>query len=895
MKRASGHSRRILVFIFALVCVLTSTARGAVRAGSEPDVLRGTLENGLRVVIVRDTLAPVATTTVNYLVGANETPPGFPGTAHAQEHMMFRGHPDLSADQLADIGSRLGGNFNAMTRQTVTQYLFTVPAEDIDVALHIEAIRMRGVLDTEKDWAQERGAIEQEVAQDLSDPRYVLYTKLRAALFAGTPYAHDGLGTRESFDKTTGADLKKFYETWYAPNNAILVIAGDVDLEATLAKVKSLFGAIHKKTLPERPAIKLQPVKSQSLHLKTDLPYALHVIAFRMPGLDSPDYPAVEVLADVLNSQRGALYELVVQGKVLSADFSFEPLPRAGLGYVGIAFPANADATKAEREVHAVLAKIAKDGVPADLVAAAKLHERHDAEFQKNSVQGLASVWSEAVAVDGLHSPDEDLARIEKVTVADVNRAAHAYLDPDHVVTALLTPQRGGKPVVSKGFGGKENISLGEAKPTELPGWAAAALNRLSVPASRIHPTVSKLANGLQLIVQPEDVSDTVSVYGAVRIRPEMQVPKGKEGLSQVLEPLFAYGSQTLDRVAFQRALDAIGADEHAGSDFAVQSLTENFDRAVELLADNELHPAFPAHAFHIVQRQAMQATTGELESPGYLAGRALRIALFPKGDPLRRQALPKTIAAVTLKDVQHYYQKNFRPDITTIVVIGKVTPERARAVIEKYFGAWRATGPAPATDLPPVPPNAASTTVVPDASRVQDRVNLAQTLALTRSNPDYYALALGNNVLGGGFYSSRLTRDLRKDAGLVYYVGSSLDVGKTRAMYFVDYACDPKNVSTVQRMIVRELDAMQKTPATEDELRRSKAMLLRHIPLGESSTGSIARGLLERVRLDLPLDEPTHAARNYLALDAADVQHAFTKWLRPADLVRVTQGPTPD
>lgn len=894
MQKASAHSRRILVVLFALACAVTATARGAVQVAAQPEVLRATLENGLRVVIVRNTLAPVAATTVNYLVGADETPPGFPGTAHAQEHMMFRGHPGLSADQLADIGSRLGGNFNAVTRQTVTQYLFTVPAEDIDVTLHIEAIRMRGVLDREEDWSQERGAIEQEVAQDLSDPQYVLFTKLRAALFAGTPYAHDGLGTRASFDKTSGADLKKFYDSWYAPNNAILVIAGDVAPEATLAKVKALFGAIPKKPLPERPTIEFEPVKAQSLRLKTDLPYALHVIAFRMPGLDNPDYAAAEVLADVLNSQRGALYELVVQGKALSAGFSFEPLPRAGLGYVGIAFPASADAAAVAREVRTVVAKIVKDGVPADLVAAAKLHERRDAEFQKNSVQGLASVWSEAVAVDGLHSPDEDLARIEKVTVADVNRVAREYLDTDRVVTAVLTPQRGGEPVVSKGFGGTENVSLGEARPTELPDWAAAALNRLGVPASRIHPTVSKLGNGLQLIVQPEDVSDTVSVYGAVRIRPEVLVPKGKEGLSQVLEPLFSYGTKTRDRVAFQRALDAIGANESAGSDFAVQSLTENFDRAVELLADNELHPAFPARAFEIVKRQAMQATAGELESPGYRAGRALRVALFPQGDPARREALPKTIATVTLKDVQDYYRKNFRPDVTTIVVIGRVTPERARAVIAKYFGAWHATGPAPATELPPVPPNGASTTAVPDASRVQDRVTLAQTLALTRSNRDYYALALGNNVLGGGFYSSRLTRDLRKDAGLVYYVGSTLDVGKTRGVYFIEYACDPKNVSTVQRMIARELETMQKTPASEEELRRSKAMLLRRIPLSESSTESIARGLLERVRLDLPLDEPTRAARRYLALDADEVQHAFAEHVRPADLVRVTQGPTP-
>ncbi|MCL5281084.1 MAG: insulinase family protein, partial [Planctomycetes bacterium] len=112
------------------------------------DVSRATLDNGLRVIVVRNTLAPVATTVMNYLVGSNEAPPGFPGTAHAQEHMMFRGSPGLTAGQLADITASMGGMFNADTQQTVTQYFFTVPADDLDVALRIELIRMRGVLDS---------------------------------------------------------------------------------------------------------------------------------------------------------------------------------------------------------------------------------------------------------------------------------------------------------------------------------------------------------------------------------------------------------------------------------------------------------------------------------------------------------------------------------------------------------------------------------------------------------------------------------------------------------------------------------------------------------------------------------------------------------------------------
>src|SRR5471032_758629 len=138
-----NHLPRLVCF-----CILVLTLGASpVAHAAEPGILRATLGNGLRVVIVRNTLAPVVATSVNYLVGSDETPDGFPGTAHAQEHMMFRGSAGLSADQLADIGSIMGGNFNANTREGLTQYLFTVPSADLDVALHIEALRMADVSD----------------------------------------------------------------------------------------------------------------------------------------------------------------------------------------------------------------------------------------------------------------------------------------------------------------------------------------------------------------------------------------------------------------------------------------------------------------------------------------------------------------------------------------------------------------------------------------------------------------------------------------------------------------------------------------------------------------------------------------------------------------------------
>jgi zinc protease len=879
--------------LIALVLLtLVGIAHGDTNSES---IVRATLANGLRVIIVRNALAPVVATSVNYLTGSEETPPGFPGTAHAQEHMMFRGSPGLSADQLADIGSVMGGNFNANTRESLTQYLFTVPAEDLDVALHVEAVRMQDVLDSAADWKQERGAIEQEVAQDLSNPSYILYSKVRSAMFAGTPYAYDALGTRPSFEKTTAAMLKKFHNTWYAPNNAILVVVGDVDPQATLVEVKQLFGSIKSKKLPARPQIQLQPPRAASFTVDTDRPNGTLMIAMRVPGLDSPDFPALEVLSDVLSNHRFDLYELVPQGKALDAEFLLDPLPKAGLAYASVAFLAGEDPKQVESAVRAILTKVVKEGVPAELVDAAKVQERSAAQFQKNSIGELASIWSDAVALYGLNSPDEDLERIEKVTVDDVNRVARKYLDLDHAVSAVMLPRGSGKPVpASAGFGGRESISLGEARPTKLPAWAERALRRVTVPPSTLHPVVSTLPNGLTLIVQSEDVSDTISVYGHIRNRPETEEPPGREGISQVLEALLPYGSEKLDRLAFERALDAIGARERAGVDFSVQTLAENFEQGVALLADNQLHPALPQPAMTIIQAQVAQSVEARSHSAGFLTQRSLRQAIFPKDDPSLRTPTAQTVRSLTLDQIKEYYQYAFRPDLTTIVVIGKVTPIAARATIERYFGTWTATGPKPPTDLPPAPPNGPGVIAVPDDSRVQDVVVLAQNLGLTRGDPDFYALELGSALLGGGFYSTRLSIDLRKNAGLVYSVSSMLQAGRTRGAYLIEYACDPANVSKAADIAIREVKAMQTAPATQDELLRIKAMLIRQIPLGESSVDEIAHGLVGRADIGLPLDEPTIAARRYVELGGNDVQAAFAKWMRPDDMVRVTQGPTP-
>jgi zinc protease len=322
--------------------------------------------------------------------------------------------------------------------------------------------------------------------------------------------------------------------------------------------------------------------------------------------------------------------------------------------------------------------------------------------------------------------------------------------------------------------------------------------------------------------------------------------------------------------------------------------LKEDFTRGVELLADNELHPALPKDAFQIVQQQTAELSEGELKTPSYRVDRALQRALLPPKDPLLREVTPQTVTSLKYADLTDYYAKTFRPDLTTIVVIGDVTAEEARAVIEKYFGSWQASGAKPDVTLPPVPANKPSAMNVPDPTQLQDSVTLSQELEMNRFSPDYYAIQLGDHVLGGGFYATRLYRDLREKAGYVYNIDDSLEASDTRAVYNITYGCDPQNVSKARNMVVQELIAMQTANVTPAELQQAKALLLRQIPLGESSEDAIAGGMVARSEIGLPLDEPGKAANRYFNMSADEVRAAFAKHINPSNFVQVVRGPAP-
>jgi zinc protease len=486
------------------------------------------------------------------------------------------------------------------------------------------------------------------------------------------------------------------------------------------------------------------------------------------------------------------------------------------------------------------------------------------------------------------------LSAIRQVTVADVNRVLRTYVVPQHEIIAIAAPKNSAAAAQTSAAAALGN----ENKPTllhhdPLPDWAQAAFAKVTVPASLIGPVDTTLPNGIRLIVVPAKVSRTVVVSGSIDTKEVMQAPPGKDGIADVTAGLLPFGTTTYSRLALRTQLDAISAEVTAGTRFSLTVLSKDFDRGVQLLADEELHPAFPAPAFAAVKEQQLGSVKGVVVSPEHQVEIATANALYPPGDPARRFPTPESVGSLTPDDVKAYYASVYRPDMATIVVVGNVDPQRAAEAVTKYFGGWTASGPKPAVALPPVPNNAAANAVVPDKERTQSQVHLVQVLSLTRTDPDYPTIAVANQSFGAGG-SSILFHDVRDVHGLVYDVHTEAGFGEKRSTFGIHFESDPSKIVQAQSLIMADLNALATTGLDAGELARGKASLVSLVPMRVSSFDGIARELVQYVHFGLPLDQATIDARNEIAVTNDQIIAAVRKWLRPNDFVRVILGPGP-
>lgn len=883
-----------IVLLSAALVATPSLARAQAASDGIGDrgVYQTRLSNGLQVIVVEDHLAPVVHTTVWYRFGSLYETPGKTGLAHALEHMMFRGTPEISAGGLDDIVARLGAQMNGQTDYDYTNFLFDMPADRVGIALQIEADRMQHASLNQQGWSIERRAVLNEIDGDESSPFFNLLSRVRAAAYPGLPAGRTPTGVRSDVASATPKDIRTYYSEWYAPNNAALVVAGDVNHDTIFAMAKRDFGSIPSHALPKHATTHPQAATGKVVEAEFPFPFEVLDLAYAVPGDTEPGEPAISALSKLIANERGPFYHALVESNVaLAIEANADTQLRGGLMNVFIVLNPGHTGEEAQQLFQATMNDALKNGFDPDLVRAAKLETLSERAFSADSIGGYGDLVGYTYGIVGERDRDED-QRLAALTPTDLLNAARTYLATPNVV-GHLTPND--KPTrsssqksdaqASDNFSGRELSG-----PVVEPASIRAQLRKPTLARSKLAPVEFTLANGMHVIVQEKHDRATVYIGGSIASSPAF-VPPGKEGIGRLASALADFGSEHYDFEQLRKATDDIGASVNLGQTFEARGFARDFDQLLNIVADGEEHPTFPDRWLNLQRAQIANSINSEQSISGVMVDRAYMQRLLAPTDPALRYPSQESVTSITRDDLLAYTKRYWRPDLTTLAIVGDVTPDQARRAVEAAFGSWNNDGTTPSTTQDPLPaPHIGHAYVGTDANQVF--IQLGQP-AVSRNSRDFDAFNLLNEIVGGsGYFESRLWQELRQKRGLVYSVSSEMKSDRDRGDFEIRLNASPDNVGPAIDIVRAQLERLRVEPVSPEELAEAKVRLVSEALLSEASADGQLDEVLQIEQNHLPLDYYKTLEQRYAGITAQDIQRVAKLYLQPDRLIEVFAGP---
>lgn len=870
---------------------LSVSAQPADEGIGDRGVFTTRLSNGLQVIAVEDRSASVVHTEVFYRFGSLYETPGKTGLAHALEHMMFRGTPSLSAGGLDDVVARLGAQMNGQTQYDYTSFEFDMPADRLPVALHIEADRMQHLALHPEDWRIEQRAVLNELDGDDSSPFFNLLSRVREAAYPELAAGRTPSGLRSDVAKASVADIRRYYNEWYAPNNAALVVSGDVSHQTVFALAQRDFGRIPSRALPVHVA--QHPIAATGKTVDAEFPFPFEVLdlAYAVPGDTEAGEPAVSTLSDLIPNQRGPFYQALVETNVaLAVEANADTQLRGGLMHVFVVLNPGHTGSEALQIFQKTMDAALGQGFDPDLVTAAKRQTLAERAYDADSIGGYGDLVGYTYGIVKERDRDED-SRLAALTPADVLAVARKYLAKPNVV-GHLTPN-------SRPAGGSQKSSAGVSDnfsgraisgPVVEPASIRTAIRKSTSARSKLSPTEFTLPNGLRVIVQEKHDRPTVYVSGAIASSPSFS-PPGKEGIARLADTMAEFGSEHYDFTQLRKVTDDIGASVSLGQTFSAHGFARDFETLLAVLADSEEHPAFPEHWLSVQQSQLANSIESENNISGVLIDRVYLQRLLSPDDPALRFPTAQSVSGITRDDLLAFTKEYWRPDLTTIAVVGDITPQRARRAIEAAFGSWANDGAKPSTQQPPLPPAHTGHAYITTAAN-QVFIQLGQP-AVARSSADFDTFNLLSEMLGGsGYFESRLWQELRQKRGLVYSIGTRVKADRDRGDLEIMLSTSPSNVQSAIGIVRDELQRLRMQPVTATELEDAKIRLISSALLNEASASGQLDEIGEIAQNRLPLDYYSTLAHRYAAITPEDIQRAAKEYLRPDRLIEVFAGP---
>ena len=686
-----------------------------------------TLANGLRVYAIRDPTSSNVSVQVWYDVGSKDDPRGRSGFAHLFEHMMFKSTRNMVPEQFDRLTEDVGGYNNASTDDDYTNYYEVVPANHLRRLLWAEAERMGSLVVEQGFFASERDVVKEELRSRVLAAPYgrLFYLYLPQISYDVHPYARPGIGSIEDLDAATIEDVRAFHATYYRPDNAVLVVAGNFDQAELDRWVDQYFGPIARPAGAIPRVTAREPERTQARRYtvyepNTPLPAVL--LSFPAPPAADEDAAAMEVLDGVLSTgESSRLHQsLVYRDRIASQASSFIGL-RQGRGTLAAyaILTGGQSAEAGEAALRREIARFRDSPVSAAELAEAKNELLTAALRERETVDGQASAIAEAVIVDGdAAAADRRLARIAAVTPADIQRVARRWLRDERSAAVRYLPeeaQNGAREDVIATAATVETAALTPPADIAIVQPAPEA-QRVAPPApgpelvpAVPRPVTQRLANGLTVITVPKRDLPLVSI-ALVASGGAADDANGRAGTAGLTAAVLTEGTATRSAAEIDAAVEALGTSLSSGagwdgSQIGLTVRTSEADRALAIVADVARNAALAGEELERQRAIALDAVRVAMSDPGEVASMAAMRALYGAA-PYGRTATARTLAAINAADLRAAYDRIWNPSAATLILTGDLDPAQGLALAQRHFGTWRgaaaAEAPAPADRATP-------------------------------------------------------------------------------------------------------------------------------------------------------------------------------------------------
>lgn len=839
------------------------------------DYRRIELDNGLDVITLEDFSCPIVAVQVWYHVGSKDEQPDRQGFAHMFEHMMFRGTDRLGPTDHFGFLRKVGGYTNGYTSFDKTVYLETLPAEQLDLALWLEAERMAFLKIDQESFDTERKVVEEERRRMLNRPYGTIFENLFDEIYDVHPYRWTPIGQIPHLRASSVEELRIFWKKYYTPSNATLIIAGAVSHEKAQEAARKYFGWIPKYDVPEKVTIKEPPAKHErEITLKEDNAPAPGVgVVYRTVPLAHKDAVVFDVISEILgggNSSR--LYRELVAEKQLAVMAVTESynLEQDGVFGAGAGLsPLGAEPNEVLEIIMRHIDRLRSEPVSEKELTKAKNQLLRGIVTDNLKIESKASLLGSAAVVMGdVSKVNEYLDEIESVTADDILRVANEYFAPQRALkvrvernllgTVFSKAEEDESPITAEAetkapAPGRENC----VRPDDYPGTAPFT----AANVDNVMPEYSEavLDNGMKVLVVSNHEVPFVSVSLGLLSGAWTETKPGtcSMALQMLTKGTASYTESQLADELETYAIRLSGSGTMDTSTVRMNTLTGNLDRGMRLMGEVVLRPSFPPDELEKLRKQILTGLEVSSATPEYVAEREFRRELYGS-HPYSRTATGEIedVNVLTVDEVEEWWAENARPDSAVLIFAGDIDKERALSLAKETFVGWVANGSRFQKSLPElVQPKRTQIYLVDRPGSIQSQIRVGQ-LGITRHDNDYFISRVVSNYFGWSF-NSRLNESIRVAKGLTYGVWGGYVADRFAGAFKISTFSKTETTAEAVKAVVEEIERLKSEPPSDKELEESKSYIL----------GSFVkdRETPQQVASDLWLIESQYLGADYL------------------------------